>query len=180
MKKAKRRSSFRRKSRPRRQKTYEEIMAPKPNDLHTTDQFGIVIELYDTIENKVMTIGELVAKFYRVHLKQEAHEDRLNPVAFKLVEDPRSTVTDTKYWVAAMYAGFHVNIYRGPDTGGPHSAQLWYRSVYDHKRYPEWIATLQIMGFYFNEEEILNDLMRAIEEREFYISPTDKERGILP
>jgi hypothetical protein len=152
-------------SRPRKPKTLEQVCAPAPNEFHFDFNTGIYLTLEPV---RLWTLGELLNKFYDAN-----HE--LNPIAWEQVEDHASSITE-KDWYAIMYRGWHIRIIKGYATEGPHQTQLWFktpgmtcppRSI--------WIATLQLMGFFFNSDEIKANLLAAIANREFFMSDSDRD-----
>ena len=156
---------MRRKKFERRKKTFEEVCQLKPEDIHFDVDTGIVLYMEPT---RLWPLGELIQKFYQIN-------DGLNPIVFKLVSDESESIPE-KDWYAVMYGGWHIRIVRGRATDGPHSCQLWYKSMSMKKNF--WIATLQLMAFYFNEEEMLTALLTAIANKEFYMTDTDRDKLI--
>jgi hypothetical protein len=161
----------------RKQKIYESITAK-----------DIEFEIVDVMEDHRITIIELVEKFYRIHLEQptaywgkkrQIHET-VQPHCFILREDEDyGTGLIEKFWVVLFRGGFAVEIRRhDKETDGPHVAKLWFQSFTDSSRH--WIATLQIVAFFYNEEQMKAALMTAIEEREWYVAPAEAKRSVLP
>lgn len=153
------------KPRPRKPKTLEQICAPAPNEFHFDYQTGIFLTLEPA---RLWTIGELLNKFY------EANHD-LQPIAWSLVDDQASSVKVAD-WYAVMYRGWHIRVIRGSETEGPHQTQLWFKTP-GMTCAPKniWIASLQLMGYYFNSDQMKEALLAAIAGREFYLSDQDRD-----
>jgi hypothetical protein len=151
--------------RPKRQKTYEEVCRLEPNDLLFNEETGIVIRMEP---DRLWPLGELLQKFYSIN-------EGLKPIAFKLVEDDAQSIKE-KIWYAVMYAGWHIRIEQGSETGGPHQCQLWYKSMSMRKNF--WVATVQLMAFYFNEDEMCVALLLAIDNKEFFMTDEDRDKCI--
>lgn len=159
----------------RKEKIYERI----------TDK-DIEFVTYDVMEDHRITIAELIEKFYRIHLlqptkywgKKRSVLETVPPVVFMLQEDQEFQIIE-KYWVAIFRGHFAVEIRKHEkEKDGPHIAKLWFQSFTDNKRH--WIATLQIVEFFYNEEAMKAALMKAVEEREWYVAPAEANRSVLP
>lgn len=139
---------------------------------------GTIMELHETRADQMVTLAELVEKFYTIHLASSVHDERLNPISFRLMDD-RSSAYAEKMWVAVFYGGFHVTIFRHQRTEGPHTAQLWFRShTPPHDQW--WVATLQVMAFFFNEDQVKQELMECIQRKEWYVSTNEGKKAIIP
>lgn len=149
------------------QPTLGEILRPDPDDLWFDKESGLYLEL----EYKMVTYKKMLEGFYR------ANGDVEKPITFTQVEDLGSAI-HSKDWYAVMYRGWHIRIFQGPSLPGPHSAQLWYKSGTEKKNH--WIATVQLMGFYYNEEEMLAALMQAIKDKEFFLSKREEGIELIP
>ena len=154
------------KPKPRRQKTLAEVLKPQPNEIWCDENTGIYLTLEPA---RLWTIGELIAKFY------EANED-LNPIAWELVEDYGSSVK-VKDWYAIMYRGWHIRIIAGQNQSeGPHQTQLWFKTPGLSCPVKNiWVASLQLMGFFHNSDEMKANLLLAIKQHEFYMSDSDRD-----
>lgn len=152
--------------RPKKAKFTE--VAPESDVLYVNDSTGIC--LFVDRENEMRTYEQMLAGFYR------ANAD-LNPIAFEKVDDVGSAIA-TKDWYAVMYRGWHIRIISGKETPGPHSVQLWYKSGTEKKSF--WVATLQLMAFFHNEEEVKEALLQTIRDQEFYISPKERKFQFQP
>lgn len=152
--------------RPKRIKTLEEILELKEDEIWVDPETGIVLILEDNTL-RYFSCGELLIKFY------ERNKD-LFPIIFQLVSDLGQAWAE-KDWYAIMYGGWHIRIIKGPSTEGPHQTQLWFKS---QSMGPQWIASLQLMAFFYNEIEVKTNLLKSIEDREFFMSDEDKEKSI--
>ena len=117
---------------------------------------------------RLWTLGELINKFYQAN-------EGLDPIAWEQVEDQGSTLK-IKDWYAVMYRGWHIRIVKGYATEGPHQTQLWFKTpgmTCPPKNI--WVATLQLMGFYYNSDELKANLLQAIANREFFMSDDDRD-----
>lgn len=158
---------MRRKKFERRKKTYEEIIAFGPNDLFFNEETGIVLRM-EPAPLSLWPLGELLQKFY------QANQD-LRPIAWELVDDPQQAIAE-KNWYAVMYRGWHIRIVIGRETSGPHRCELWFKSTSMRKNI--WVATLQLMAFFYNGDEMLAALLQAIANREFFMSDDDRDKCI--
>lgn len=167
---------------PKLPKTYEQVMALTGATYAASDEHtGIVFELVDESENQLIMVEELVEKFYRIILPEKGikHSEIVNPVVLQLMEDPFATPGSSKYWFAIYRANFFVNIYMTPaGLKGPHTAQLWFKSF--STKQTHWIATMQLMAYYFNETEMRAELNKCLIEREWFFTPQDAKRSIVP
>lgn len=150
---------------PRRKKTLQEVLELKNNEIWVDEQTGIYLYLEENL--RLWTGSELIAKFY------EINKD-LNPISFVQVIDYGHAWAE-KDWYAIMYAGWHIRICKGSSTEGPHQTQLWFKS---QTMGPHWIASLQLMGFYYNEGEMKVNLLLAIKNKEFYMSDEDRDKTL--
>lgn len=150
---------------PKRRKTLQEVLELKPNEIWVDENTGIVLYLESPL--RLWTGSELIAKFYLIN-------EELNPISFIMVQDVGQAWGE-KDWYAIMYGGWHIRICKGSETGGPHQTQLWFKSS---SMGPHWIASLQLMGFYFNEEEMKASLLSAIANKEFFMSDEDRDRTL--
>jgi hypothetical protein len=116
-------------------------------------------------------LGELLAKFYRLNEEQQ-------PLVFQFIEDPRQAIPE-KVWYAVMRGSFFIEIIEGRNKPGPHQTKLWFRT-FSHPQKSHWIATLQLMAFYFNEAEVREALLKAVADREFFMTEQNRERMITP
>lgn len=140
-------------------------MAPEPTEFCTDYETGVYLTLQPA---RLWTLGELLNKFYA------ANED-LAPIAWDLISDGAASIA-VKDWYAVMYRGWHVRIVKGSETEGPHQTQLWFKTPgITSEPKPIWIASLQLMGFYFNSDQMKEALLLAITNKEFYISDSDRD-----
>lgn len=142
-------------------------MEPEQGEFYVNEDTGYFL----TLEYNMRTYKQMLEGFYRANCDVE------KPIAFQLTEDGASSIT-VKDWYAVMYRGWHIRIVKGRETPGPHQCQLWYKSGTAKKNY--WVASLQLMGFYYNEDEMRDNLMAAIKEQEFYMTPKEEKQEIIP
>lgn len=155
-----------RKTGPRKPKTFADLLAKHdPNEIYFNPDTGIQLIMEDNAP--ALAFGELLMKFYRAN-------EGLNPIMFQLIEEPNAAIAQ-KDWYAIFYRAWHIRIVQGSSIAGPHQTQLWFKSESLKKNF--WVATLQLMAFFFNEGEMRAALLAAIEAREFYMS--DKDRDIV-
>jgi hypothetical protein len=145
--------------------------------VHHPTVIGVVMELHEKKADQMITLGDLVEKFYRIHLPTDTHDERLNPIAFRLIDENRESISD-KAWYGVFYGGFYVYIARAHKLHGPHVAQLWFKSFTTKLAW--WVATLQLVAFYFNENEMREALMSCIERKEWYVSSNEAKKAIVP
>lgn len=149
--------------RPRRRKTLEEVLQLKDDEIWVDENTGIVLYMEPIL--RLWTGRELIDKFY------DFNKD-LQPITFQLVTDEGHAWAE-KDWYAIMYWGWHIRIIKGSDTEGPHQTQLWFKSTSLRKAF--WIASLQLMGFFYNEEEMKTNLLLAIDQKEFFMTDEDRD-----
>jgi hypothetical protein len=65
------------------------------------------------------------------------------------------------------------------ESHGPHRCRLWFRS-FTPPIQTYWVASVQLMAFYFNEEEIRNAIKLAVDQREFFMLPANRDVLIQP
>jgi len=114
-------------------------------------------------------MGDLLAKFYRINEDQQ-------PLGFKLVEDDRQAIRE-KFWYAVMRGNFFIRIEQHQSTEGPHRCELWFK-CFSPPKDAHWIASCQLMGFFFNEEEMKIATLQAISQREFFMLPSNRDKPI--
>jgi hypothetical protein len=155
--------------RKRKVKTFEEILELHGTEFYLTEN-GIVFYLENVGIGEQIYLGELLAKFYRLN------EDQA-PLVFRFLNDPRQAIPE-KVWYAVMRGNFYIEVIEGRDKAGPHQTKLWFKSFTDRKSH--WIATLQLMAFYYNEDEVRETLLKAIANREFFMSDQTRDKAIVP
>jgi hypothetical protein len=169
----KRKSTGRRigyKRRPKRQKTYAEVCELQSNEFWLSEDTGIVLYFEDTMVGQQIYLGELLAKFYRINEDQP-------PLVFQFMENTNAPFPE-KTWYAIMRGNFFIEIIEGHRKEGPHQTKLWFQTFTDRKSH--WIASLQLVVFYFNETQVREALLKAIAEKEFYMTPENRDRAIIP
>lgn len=169
------RRGFRRISKPKPPKTFADVQQLKGNEYYQTED-GIAFRTESTEVDAMVTLGDLLAKFYRFNEEQP-------PLAFRLKEDESQAIRE-KVYLVAMRGNFFIDIEKGSDTEGPHRCRLWFKTF---SKDPVtkistnyWLASLQLMGFYFNEEQMKEALLTAIAAQEFFMLPENVEIGIVP
>ena len=150
----------------RKKKTFEQVCKWNENDLYVNEDTGIYLYM-ETAPEHLFALGDL---FYKFYLRNEG----LQPITFQLVKD-NSQAIEQQDWYAVMYGGWHIRILEGRSRSGPHQTQLWYKSHSMKKNF--WVATLQLEAFFYNENEMREALLKAIAERQFFI--TDQDRDVL-
>jgi hypothetical protein len=120
----------------------------------------------------MITMGDLVKKYYRINEEQ-------NPLVMRLMEEPGSIIQGDKVWQVVMRGNFYLRIEANHrERHGPHACQLWFKSFTDHKSH--WLASCQLMAFYFNEEQMREAILAANKNQEFFILPCNVDIPILP
>jgi hypothetical protein len=153
----------------RKQKTFGEVAAMTGTDFYQCSN-GITFYLEDIAMDSMIYLGELLAKFYRINEDQP-------PLVLTLLDDPRQAIPE-KVWYAVMRGNFYIEVIEGRSKSGPHQTKLWFKSFTDKKTH--WIATLQTMAFFFNENEIREGLLKSIAAREFFMLPANRDKAIVP
>jgi hypothetical protein len=153
----------------RRRKTFEEVSAMNGTDFYQCDN-GITFYLVDTEMEQMIYMAELLQKFYRINEDQP-------PLVIQLMDNKWQPFPE-KTWYMVMRGNFYIEVIKNQATEGPHQTKLWFKSFTDKKVY--WIATLQTMAFFYNEQQIKESLLKAISEREFYMLPANRDKGIVP
>jgi hypothetical protein len=114
-------------------------------------------------------LEDLLSKFYRINWDQP-------PLVLQLID--HTTPFPEKVWYAVMRGNFYIEVIKGRNHEGPHQVKLWFKSFTTKQTF--WIATLQLMAFYFNENEIKEALLKATAEGEFFMLPSNRRRAIVP
>ncbi len=168
----------------------QDVLRLNENELHMDESVGTVIETYSPRMDERITLGDLLDKFYHLHIIEEsdywkARREEIvpgrmvTPAAFKLIKNQNSALSEEKYWIAIFYGGFHVCINaHGKKSFGPHQAQLWFRSHTTNQFH--WIATLQLCVAFYSEKSMKEALMTACEAKEWFISTHDRKAVIIP
>lgn len=164
-----RRTVRRSSGRKRKPKTFEEVSAMTGTDFYQCSNGITFYWINPDMENQI-TVGDLVAKFYRIN-------DGQNPLVLTCINAPYSPLPE-KTWYAVMRGNFFIEIIEGRNKEGPHQTKLWFKSFTTKQTF--WIATLQTMAFFYNENEIKEAILKAVGEKEFYIYPPNKDRGLVP
>lgn len=159
-----------RQRRPRRKKTLADVVALQGTE-YWQDERGITLSLVDTMQDQMIYLGDLLGKFYRINEGQ-------NPLVFTLMDDKAQAIPE-KVWYAVMRGNFYIEIIINTrSTPGPHQTKLWFKSFTTKETF--WIASLQLEAFYYNETEMQEALIKAIEAREFFMTEKEREKAIVP
>lgn len=153
--------------RKRKPKTLEQVLELEENELHVNPDTGIVLYMENT-QQRLWTWSELLHRFYEMN-----HD--LMPIAFALVADGAQSWAE-KDWYAILYGRWHIRIVKGSETEGPHQCQLWLKSESMNQAF--WIASLQLMGFFYNEEEMKTNLMEEIKQKNFFMTDEERDRTL--
>lgn len=169
------RRGFRRVSKPRQPKTIADLRRLDGTEYYQNEE-GITFRTESTHMDAMVTLGDLMAKFYRFNEEQ-------SPLVFSLQEDKSQAVREKIYWVV-MRGSFYCDIEKGRDIEGPHCCRLWYKTFYKDPTSGlgtnYWLASLQLMGFYFNEEQMKVAFLAAVAAQEFFMLPENVDIGIVP
>ena len=114
-------------------------------------------------------LEDLLNKYYKINWDQP-------PLVLQLMDNVTSL--PEKVWYVVMRGNFYIEVIKGRNHEGPHQVKLWFKSFTTHKAF--WIATLQLMAFYYNENEIKEGILRATAEGEFFMLPSNRRRSIVP
>lgn len=155
--------------RSKRAKTIDDLTTLTGTEYYQTEE-GITFSLVDCSEDQMISMGELMKKFYRINLTQP-------PLAFVLQED-RSQAIFEKIYHVVMRGNFYMDIEKNQATEGPHRCRLWFRSFSPPKQ-AYWIASTQIMAFFFNEKEMKEAVIAAIKAKEFYMLPSNEDKPVI-
>lgn len=155
--------------RPRKLKTIDDLTRLEGTEYYQLPD-GVTFYTADIAVDAQITLGDLLAKFYRINRGQK-------PLAVRLQEDTSRSITE-KIYLIVWRGNFHMEVDKGRETIGPHCCKLWFRSF--STKQPHWIATLQVMAFYFNEEEIVADIKKAMNDKTFFMLPQNHDRPIMP
>lgn len=157
--------------RPRKTRTYEDVTRLEGTEFYQLED-GVTFYLENIAVDSQIYLGDLVARFYNINEEQ-------NPLFFKLLEDASQSIPE-KTWHVAMRGNFFIDIEKNfYGTEGPHRTRLFFKT-FSKPQVNHWIASLQLMAFYFNEEQMKAALLLAIANREFYVAPDDINKTITP
>lgn len=155
--------------RKRRIKTYAEVATLQHGEFYLSESTGVYLYFEDTMVGQQIFLEDLLDKFYRINYEQP-------PLVVQLM-DGHEAIPE-KVWYLVMRGNFYVEVIKGRNHEGPHQVKLWFKSFTTKQAF--WIATLQLMAFYFNEKEIKDGILRAIFENEFFMLPSNRKRAIVP
>lgn len=151
---------------PNRQKTFQEVSQLEGTEYYLDTDSGVAFRTEDESYNRMITMGELLAKFYRINRQQK-------PLVAVLVDEPSNLIHGEKIWQMVMRGNFYVVIEQNQSISGPHPAKLWFQTFVTKKSI--WLASMQVMAFYFNEEQMVAAIRQAVDSREFYMLPANYE-----
>lgn len=155
--------------RPRKIKTFADVQKLTGTEYHQLPD-GVTFYTEDIGVDAQITMGDLLKKFYRINDEQQ-------PLTMLLKEDVSRSIPE-KNWLIVWRGNFHMEIDKGRNTIGPHCCKLWFRSF--TTKTPIWIATLQVMAFYFNETEIKTCIQEAVTSKQFFMLPENEHMPIIP
>lgn len=130
---------------------------------------GITFYTEDKEVDELITIGDLMEKFYKINRSQM-------PLAFVLMEDKSQSIIE-KVWQIVMRGSFYIVSEQNKSTEGPHPTKLYFRS-FSKPIINHWIASVQIMAFFFNEKQMREAIISAIKQKEFSYLPENEKRAI--
>lgn len=158
---------------PRRQKTYEEIVAldPKNNEYYHEPKNDVTFRLEDIGYDRMISMGDLLAKYYRINEEQP-------PLVVVLIDEPSQLIRGEKIYQVVMRGNFYIIIEPNQSTTGPHRCQLWFKSFTDRRQH--WLASCQMMAFFFNQEEVKQQIMELTAQKAFFMLPQNYDIPILP
>lgn len=169
MKKGTKRRSRRGTLKPRKPLTIEKLTTLTDSEYFQNNE-GVTFSVEDKAMENLITIKDLIAKFYRI-------QKGLNPIAFKLITENRESIPE-KVWIIVMYGNFHLDIYSNKSHSGPHPLRLWFKSFTTKDAH--WIASCQIEAFFFNEKEMREAVRQAIIQKSFVTPEHMKNNTIIP
>lgn len=165
MKRQKARRRIVRDRQPRRPKTFADVSTLEGNEYLQIDN-GVTFRVEDTAYDQMITMGDLLARFYRINEGQR-------PLVMMLIDEPSKLIRGEKIWQIIMRGNFYILIESNKETHGPHPARLWFQSFGDRKNY--WLASMQVMAFFFNEEEVRQGIMTGVDTKEFFMLPQNAD-----
>ena len=155
---------------PRKQKTIYDLTKLEGTEYYQLDD-GVTFRLEDTGVDAMIYMGDLLGKFYRINEGQ-------NPLVMRLIDEPSQLIRGEKIYQLVMRGNFYMDVEQGSELGGPHRCRLWFRSFTTKQNH--WIATLQVMAFYFNLDEMKAYICHSIDQHEFYMLPENRDKPIIP
>lgn len=152
-------------NRKRRVKTFDDVTTLTGKEYYQ-DEEGVTFRVEDTAYDHMITMGELLAKFYRINEGQP-------PLVMHLIDEPSRLIRGEKIWQIVMRGNFYIIIESNQSHGGPHPTKLWFQTFGDKKNY--WLASMQAMAFFFNEEQMRQVIMTGVDTKEFFMLPENKD-----
>lgn len=137
---------------------------------HTPSGFDIIAETNYDLTN----VTERLLYFHSLHVADGECDQPLTRVLNPEHAGGRIHPHDD-IWLLPFRKGYRVLIIKHYRSSlGPHAARLYYQSRQTRLIY--WVATLQIDGImFYNEEQMVSALRQAIVNREFYIAPHSRK-----
>lgn len=156
--------------RPNRKKTFEEVTRLEGTEYYQTPE-GVTFRTEDIGYDRMISMGELLEKYYRINEEQP-------PLVVALRDEPSQLIRGEKIYQVVMRGNFYIIIESNQSTSGPHRCMLWFKSFTDHKQH--WLASCQMMAFFFNEAEVRQQIMELTAKKEFFMLPQNADIPILP
>jgi hypothetical protein len=153
---------------PRRPKTFADVSELKGNEYLQIDG-GVTFRVEDTAYDQMITMGDLLARFYRINEGQR-------PLVMNIIDEPSNLIRGEKIWQIIMRGNFYIIIESNKESHGPHPTKLWFQSFGDKKNY--WLASMQTIAFFFNEEEVRQAIMTGVDQKEFFMLPQNNDIAI--
>jgi hypothetical protein len=155
--------------RPRKPKTFYDVTHLTGKEYYQLED-GVTFRLEDTAVDKMIYMGDLLGKFYRINKEQ-------NPLVFHLIDEPSQLIRGEKIYQVIMRGNFYMVVEKGHELGGPHRCCLWFQAFSTKQNY--WIASLQIMAFFFNADEVKTYICNAVNQQEFFMLPENRDKPIV-
>jgi hypothetical protein len=155
-------------NRKRRPKTFADVTNLVGNEYYQ-DPEGVTFRVEDTAYDHMITMGELLAKFYRLNEGQR-------PLVMRLIDEPSRLIRGEKIWQVIMRGNFYLLIESNQSHGGPHPTKLWFQTFGDKKNY--WLASMQTMAFFFNEDQMREAIMVGVDSKEFFMLPANRDIAV--
>lgn len=155
--------------RKRRQKSFAEVAYLQGTEFYLSDS-GVYLYWEDSMADRQIFLEDLLNKYYKINWEQP-------PLVIQLMDDSHGGLPE-KVWYCIMRGNFYVEVIKGRNIDGPHQVKLWFKSFTTKQTF--WIATLQLMAFFFNETEVKDGILRATAEGEFFMLPNNRKKAIIP
>lgn len=155
---------------PRRKKTIEEL---QPDNVYKIQEDGIAFAIESTEERlPPILFKDLLLKFYKIN-------KGLKPITVQKGNSMQGPFVEPIWWLI-MYGNFYLDVLKNEtDMDGPHRCRLWFRT-FDPPMQNHWLASAQLMAFFFNEKEIRNAAQELVKNKEFYMLPANEKIEVQP